>query len=280
MRTISLDSVRDTVRRLYIDACYNLSDDMKVALKEAERTEASPQGKEILQLISQNADVAEKEQLPICQDTGLAVVFVELGEDVRFDRPGFKEAINEGVRGAWKEGLLRASVAQDPLRRGNTKDNTPAFVHVDIVAGDRMKIIVGAKGTGSENMSKAKILSPSAGVEGVKEFVIETIKSGGSNPCPPLVVGVGIGGNFDNVTMLAKKALLRPLHEKNKDPYYANLEGEWLRAINKIGIGPQGFGGSTTALAVHIETMPCHIGAMPVAVNLDCHAHRYKEAVL
>ncbi len=280
MRTISLDNVTNTVRKLYIEACYKLSDDMRKALKEAEKTEVSPQGKEILQLISQNADVAEKEWLPICQDTGLAVVFVELGEEARFDRPGFQDAINDGVRAAWKEGLLRASVAQDPLKRGNTKDNTPAFIHIDIVRGDKMKIIVGAKGTGSENMSKAKILSPSAGVDGVKDFVLETVRTGGSNPCPPLVVGVGIGGNFENVTMLAKKALFRPLYEKNKDPYYANLEDEWLRAVNKTGIGPQGFGGSTTALAVHIETMPCHIGAMPVAVNLDCHAHRYKEAVL
>jgi len=280
MRTISLDNVRDTVNKLYVDACYNLSEDMRKAFKNAIKTEASPQGREVLQLISQNADVAEKERLPLCQDTGLAVVFIELGEEARFDRPGFKEAIDEGVRGAWKNGLLRASVAKDPLKRGNTKDNTPAFVHVEIVPGEKMKIIVGAKGTGSENMSKMKILSPSAGVEGAKEFVLETVKVAGSNACPPLVIGVGIGGNFENVTMLAKKALFRPLHERNKDEDLAKLEEEWLREVNKLGIGPQGLGGSTTALAIHIETMPCHIGALPVAVNLDCHAHRYKEAIL
>jgi len=280
MRTISLDKVKDTVRVLYIDACYRLNDEMLKAFKEAENSEASPQGKEILQQLSQNAEVAERDWIPICQDTGLAVVFVELGEEVRFDRAGLNEAINEGVKAAWKDGLLRASVAKDPLRRGNTGDNTPAFVHVELVLGDKMKITIGAKGTGSENMSRMKILSPSAGVEGARDFVLETIKLGGSNPCPPLVVGVGIGGNFENAPLLAKRALFRPLHEPNKDPYIAKLEQEWLRDVNKLGIGPQGLGGSTTALAVHIEVMPCHIGAMPVAVNLDCHAHRYKEAIL
>ena len=280
MRTVSLDAVRDTVRKLYIDACYRLNDDMRKALKEATKTEVNPQGKEILQMISDNADVAEKEWLPICQDTGLAVVYIELGEEVRFDRPGLKEAINQGVSQACKEGLLRASVAKDPLRRGNTGDNTPAIIHLDIVPGDKMKITVGAKGTGSENMSRMKLLTPSAGMDGVKNFVLETVTQGGSNPCPPLVVGVGIGGNLETVAEIAKKSLYRLLNEKNKDPYYAKLEEDWLKEINKTGVGPEGLGGSTTALAVHIEALPCHIGALPVAVNLDCHAHRHKEAVL
>ena len=280
MRTIPLETVRDTVRKLYIDACYRLNEDMRKALKDAEKTEANIQGREILHMISENADIAEKEWLPICQDTGLAVVYLEIGEEVRFDRPGLKDAINQGVAQACKEGLLRASVAKDPLKRGNTGDNTPAIIHMDMVPGDKLKIVVGAKGTGSENMSKMKILAPSAGMDGVRDFVLETVTQGGSNPCPPLVVGIGIGGNMESVAALAKKSLYRPLYERNKDPYYAKLEDDWLREINKLGVGPQGLGGSTTALAVHIETLPCHIGALPVAVNIDCHAHRHKEAVL
>jgi len=280
MRTISLDTIRDTICKLYIDACYNLNDDMRKAFKDAAKTEVNPQGREILQMISENAEIAEKEWLPICQDTGLAVVYVELGEEVRFDRPGLKEAINQGVGRACKEGLLRASVAKDPLKRGNTGDNTPAIIHIDMVPGDKMKLTVGAKGTGSENMSRVKLLTPSAGMEGVKNFVLEAVIQGGSNPCPPLVVGVGIGGNLETVAEIAKKSLYPPLKDKNKPPYYAELEEAWLKNINTSGVGPQGLGGSTTALAVHIEALPCHIGALPVAVNIDCHAHRHKEAVL
>ncbi len=280
MKIITLDQVKDTVRKLYIDACYILNEDMRKALKAAVATEINPQAREILEQIAENAEIAGKEWLPLCQDTGLAIVFIELGEDVRFDRPGLKDAINEGVRQAHKDGLLRASVVKDPLRRVNTGDNTPAMIHLDLVPGDKMKIIIGAKGTGSENMSRMKLLKPSAGLHGVMDFVLETVKIGGSNPCPPLVVGVGIGGNLEEVAWLAKKSLLRPLFEKNKDPFYAKLEDDWLKEVNKTGVGPQGLGGSTTALAVHIETMPCHIGALPVAVNLDCHAHRHKEATL
>jgi len=280
MRTISLDTVRDTVCKLYLDACYRLNDDMRKAFKDAAKTEVNPQGREILQMISENAEIAEKEWLPICQDTGLAVVYVEIGEEVRFDRPGLKDAINQGVSRACKEGLLRASVAKDPLKRGNTGDNTPAIIHMDMVPGDKLKLTVGAKGTGSENMSRMMILTPSAGMEGVKKFVVDTVTQSGSNPCPPLVVGVGIGGNLERAAEIAKKSLYRPLKDKNKDPYYAQLEEDWLKEINRSGVGPQGLGGSTTALAVHIEALPCHIGALPVAVNIDCHAHRHKEAVL
>ncbi len=231
-------------------------------------------------MLIDNAALAQRENLPMCQDTGIAVVFLEIGEEVRFDKPGLNDAVNQGVREAWKEQYLRASLVKDPLRRGNTGDNTPAMVHVDLVPGDEVKIVVGAKGTGAENMSKTKIMSPSAGVEGAKAFLLETVQAAGPNACPPLVLGMGIGGNFEEVTLLAKKALYRPLGSPNKDPYYADLEKEWLAAVNRLGVGPQGLGGGTTALALHIEAKPCHIGALPVAVNIDCHAHRHKEAVL
>jgi len=237
-------------------------------------------GREILEMLIDNADLAQRENLPMCQDTGIAIVFLEIGEEVRFDRPGLLDAINQGVAEAWRDGRLRASLVKDPLRRGNTGDNTPAMVHVDYVPGDRLRIRVGAKGTGAENMSKMKIMSPSAGVDGVKQFLLETVKAAGPNACPPLVLGVGLGGNFEEVTLLAKKALYRSLGEPHPDPYYAGLEKEWLEAVNRLGVGPQGLGGGTTALALHIEAKPCHIGALPVAVNIDCHAHRHKEAIL
>ena len=280
MRVVSTDNVRDTVRRLYREACAVITPDMKAAFVKAAKEEPNPQGREILTMLIDNAALAERENLPLCQDTGIAVVFMEIGEQVQFDKPGLLEAVNQGVREAWKEQYLRASLVKDPLRRGNTGDNTPAMVHVDLVAGDRLRIVVGAKGTGAENMSKTKIMSPSAGVEGAKQFLLETVKAAGPNACPPLVLGMGIGGNFEEVTLLAKKALYRPLGRPNPDPYYSNLEQEWLAAVNRLGVGPQGLGGGTTALALHIETKPCHIGALPVAVNIDCHAHRHKEAIL
>ncbi len=280
MRTISTDQVRQTVRDLYKQACVVINPELKAAFKSAAAQEPSPQGREILQMLVANSELAQREDLPMCQDTGIAVVFLEMGEEVRFDTPGLLEAVNQGVREAHKEQFLRASLVKDPLRRGNTGDNTPAMVHVDLVPGDRLKIIVGAKGTGAENMSKTKIMSPSAGVEGAKQFLLETVKAAGPNACPPLVLGMGIGGNFEEVTLLAKRALYRPLGTPNKDSYYANLEKEWLAAVNRLGVGPQGLGGGTTALALHIEAKPCHIGALPVAVNIDCHAHRHKEAIL
>jgi len=280
LREIPIDRVREAVRDLYKEACVVINPELKEALARAAKEEPSPMGREILTMLIENAALAERERLPMCQDTGLAVVFLEIGEGVRFDRPGLLDAVNEGVREAWREQYLRASVVRDPLRRGNTGDNTPAMVHVDIVPGDRLRIIVGAKGTGAENMSRMTILSPSAGVEGAKKFLLETVRAAGPNACPPLVLGVGLGGNFEEVALLAKKALYRPLGQPHPDPYYADLEQEWLDAVNRLGVGPQGLGGKTTALALHIEAKPCHIGALPVAVNIDCHAHRHKEAIL
>lgn len=280
VREISIEQVRQTVRDLYKEACVVVNPELRSAFERARDSEPNPQGREILTMLIDNADLAKREDLPMCQDTGIAIVFLEIGEGVRFDKPGLLEAVNQGVREAWKEQYLRASLVKDPLRRGNTGDNTPAMVHVDLVPGDRLRIIVGAKGTGAENMSKTKIMSPSAGAEGVKQFLLETVKAAGPNACPPLVLGLGIGGNFEEVTRLAKKALYRPLGQPNPDPYYADLERQWLEAVNRTGIGPQGLGGRTTALALHIEAKPCHIGALPVAVNIDCHAHRHKEAIL
>ncbi len=280
MREIPIDRVREAVRDLYKEACVVINPDLREALARAAKEEPSPMGREILTMLLENAALAERERLPMCQDTGIAVVFLEIGEGVRFDQPGLLDAVNQGVREAWKEQYLRASLVRDPLRRGNTGDNTPAMVHVDFVPGDRLRIIVGAKGTGAENMSRMTILSPSAGVEGAKKFLLETVRAAGPNACPPLVLGVGLGGNFEEVTLLAKRALYRPLGRPNPDPYYADLEREWLAAVNRLGVGPQGLGGMTTALALHIEAKPCHIGALPVAVNIDCHAHRHKEAIL
>ncbi len=277
---IQVDTVRKTVRDLYKEACVVINPELKAAFLQASKTEPSSQGREILTMLVDNADLAQRENLPMCQDTGIAVVFLELGEAARFDKPGLLDAVHQGVREAWKEQYLRASLVRDPLRRGNTGDNTPAMVHLELVPGDRLKIVVGAKGTGAENMSKTKIMSPSAGVEGAKQFLLETVKAAGPNACPPLVLGMGIGGNFEEVTLLAKRALYRPLGTPNPDPYYAGLEQEWLAAVNRLGVGPQGLGGATTALALHIEAKPCHIGALPVAVNIDCHAHRHKEAIL
>ena len=280
MRVVSVDKVRETVRELYKEACVVANPELVEAFEKSREEEPSPVGREILTMLLDNVELARRENLPMCQDTGIAIVFLEVGEQVQFDRPGLLVAINEGVKAAWKEGYLRASLVTDPLRRGNTGDNTPAMVHMDLVAGDRVGIRVGAKGTGAENMSKMKIMSPSAGVEGVKQFVLETVNAAGPNACPPLVLGVGIGGNFEEVTLLAKKALYRDLGKPHPDPYYAALEKQWLAEVNKLGVGPQGLGGRTTALALHIETKPCHIGALPVAVNIDCHAHRHKEAIL
>ncbi|GFR36456.1 fumarate hydratase [Thermobrachium celere] len=236
--------------------------------------------KKILDILIKNSEIAENEKMPMCQDTGMAVVFMEIGQDVHIVGGNLEDAINEGVRQGYIEGYLRKSVVKDPLDRVNTKDNTPAIIHYSIVPGDKIKITVAPKGFGSENMSRLKMLKPADGVEGVKKFVLETVKEAGPNPCPPIVVGVGIGGTFEKAAFLAKKALLRSVDEENKNPYYAQLEKELLEEINKLGIGPQGFGGLTTCLGVNIEVYATHIAGLPVAVNINCHATRHKEAVI
>lgn len=279
MRTINADLIRETVAKLCIKANRELPPDVLEAIKRAEVTELWPEAKRILGLLSENVALANDKCLPICQDTGMACVFVELGQDVHIEGD-FETAVNDGVRSGYEEGLLRKSVVGDPLRRVNTGDNTPALISLHLVPGDKMRISVMPKGFGSENMSALKMLKPSDGVDGVKRFVLDTVTTAGANPCPPIVVGVGIGGTFDKAAYLAKKALLRPLDERNADEYYASLEAELLAAINETGIGPQGFGGRTTALALAIETMPTHVAGLPVAVNISCHATRRAVAEL
>lgn len=280
MKEIDSERISDEVKNLCIEANCVLSDDILSAIRGAGDKEESPIGKEILNLLIENAEVARSEKIPICQDTGVAVIFVELGTDVRIVNGDLREAINEGVRRGYTEGYLRKSMVRSPIDRVNTGDNTPAVIHFNVVKGDQLKITILPKGGGSENMSQLRMLTPSEGIEGVKKFVIETVKRAGSNPCPPIVVGVGIGGNFEYAPLLAKKALLRTLGEHNPDPKIAKLEEELLDEINRTGIGPQGLGGRVTALALNIETYPCHITALPVAVNIECHAHRHKEVIL
>ncbi|MBE7415442.1 MAG: fumarate hydratase [Deltaproteobacteria bacterium] len=278
MRQVSTKDITDKVRDLCISAACDLDPDMSSALRAAREKEESPLGKEVLGQIIENFEIAGAEGLPMCQDTGISVFFVELGRDVALDGPLY-DAINEGVRRGYKDGYLRKSVCH-PLKRINTGDNTPAIVHTSIVEGDKVKIKIAPKGAGSENMSRLKMLKPAEGVEGIKSFVVETVREAGGNPCPPIVLGVGIGGSFEKCAILAKKALLRPVGTKNPDPDLVQLEADLLRMINDLGIGPMGFGGRTTALAVHIEAHPCHIASLPVAVNIQCHAGRHKEAVI
>lgn len=281
MREIGVGIITKEVERLCIESNYYLPEDVKKALEDAAEKEESPLGKEILMDILKNEEIARKNKMPICQDTGLAVVFLEIGQDVRIVGGDLKEAINEGVRRGYENGYLRKSIVDDPVfLRRNTGNNTPAIIHIDIVQGDKVKIIIAPKGGGSENMSALAMLKPSDGAEGIKKFVIDTVDKAGSNPCPPIIVGVGIGGTVEKATYLAKKALLRKVGEKNPNEAVAKLEEEVLEEINKLGIGPQGFGGIVTALAVHIETFPAHIASMPVAVNIQCHAARHKEAVI
>lgn len=279
MRKIKLAEVTEAVKRLCIEACCLVNEEMSIGFQKALQQEESPIGVEVLTQIIENAQIATAEFVPMCQDTGVTVVFVELGEEVGFEGSGLIEAINRGVAEGYREGYLRKSMVRDPLRRQNTKDNTPAIVHIDLVPGDRLKIKVAAKGGGAENMSALKMLHPADGLPGVVDFVLEVVKKAGPNACPPLVVGVGIGGNLEKSALLAKKALFRPLGQRHPDPFYAQLEEELMEKINKLGIGPQGMGGTTTALDVHIEVFPCHIASLPVAVNLDCHAHRHKEVI-
>ena len=280
MRSIKVQKIIEAVKKICIEANYLLGPEELNALDESISKEESKTGIEILKQIRMNAEIAKKEDIPICQDTGSAVFFVEIGHDVKIEDGSLNHAINEGVRQGYREGYLRKSILKDPIERINTGDNTPAIIHYSLVEGDKLKIILDAKGGGSENMSRLKMLKPSDGKDGIKDFVIEAVKLAGANACPPLVVGVGIGGNFEKCALLAKSSLLRPLGKPNKDPKIASLEKELLEEINGLGIGPQGLGGRITALAVHVETYPCHIASLPVAVNLDCHVHRHKEIIL
>ncbi len=280
MRELDVSVVRDTVARLCIEANTKLPEDVKAAIRDFQNKEDWAIARGVLDNIVENFSIADRENVPICQDTGMACVFLEVGQEVHFVGGGLYDAVNEGVRRGYTEGYLRKSVVTDPIRRGNTGDNTPAMIHTDIVPGDRVTITVGPKGFGSENMSAIKMLKPSDGLEGVKKFVLDTVETAGPNPCPPMVVGVGVGGTFEKAAYLAKKALMRPLDVRNPDPYYANLEAELLDRINALGIGPQGFGGLTTALGLNIEVLPTHIAGMPCAVNIGCHATRHKTEVL
>lgn len=278
MREVDVKEVENTVAELAISACCVPEKDLMDALHDALNREESPAGKEILKEIIKNNEIAEEEMVPMCQDTGVAVVFIDVGQDVRFVGGNLREAINRGVAKGYTEGLLRKSIVEHPLKRKNTGDNTPAVVHFDIVEGDKVRIRFAPKGGGSENMSTVKMLAPAAGREGVKKFVVEWVSQAGANPCPPVVVGVGLGGSFEMAALLAKKALLRRIGERSKKD--AQLERELLDEINRLGIGPQGFGGRITALDVFVESHPCHIASLPVAVNLQCHSARHKEAVI
>lgn len=280
MREISVNLIKNRIRDLCIDANYFLGDDIKDSLIHFKNNEKSKIGKDILGNIIENAKIAKEEQLPICQDTGVACVFLEIGQDVHLIDGNLEEAINSGVREGYEKGYLRKSVVKDPINRVNTNDNTPAMIYYDIVPGDRVKITVAPKGFGSENMSKLAMLKPSDGLEGVKDFILKVVEEAGPNPCPPMVVGVGIGGTFDKAAYLAKKALLRPVNEENKNEFYANLEKELLEKINELGIGPQGFGGLTTSIGINIEVYPTHIAGLPVAVNINCHATRHKDCII
>jgi fumarate hydratase subunit alpha len=280
MREIDVRKVTEEVARLSMEANYELEKDVLDALERGLENEESPVGKEIFAQLLENAEIARTEKLPICQDTGLAVVFLEIGQEVHIAGGGLENAINEGVRRGYTEGYLRKSALGDPLKRVNTKDNTPAVVHVRIVPGDTFKMWVVPKGGGSENMSKIAMLKPADGVEGIKRFVIEAVRTASANPCPPIVVGVGIGGTFEQCALNAKRALLRTIGSKHPDSFYADLESELLGKVNDIGVGPQGLGGRITALAVHIEVAACHIASLPVAVNINCHAARHKMVEL
>lgn len=280
MREVHVDQIRDTIAGLLMEANYVLSDDVKIALSRAQSLEEAPVGQGVLLQIVENATLAETERVPMCQDTGAAVIFLEIGQDVHLVGGDVKEAVNAGVAKGYTEGYLRMSMLNDPIERKNTKNNTPAMIHLDIVPGDHVHIKVDSKGGGSENMSQLKMLKPADGWEGTKKFIIDVVDNAGPNACPPLIIGVGIGGTFEKCAYLAKKSLLREVGAPNPDPVWAAREQELLEAINNLGVGPMGLGGTVTAMAVHIETMGCHIVALPVAVNIECHSHRHKEAVL
>ncbi|WP_027702559.1 fumarate hydratase [Metaclostridioides mangenotii] len=279
MKKISSDNIVEAVKKLCIEGNLYLGKDVINSFEENLKVEKSDAGKNILNILIENANIAKEKSIPICQDTGIAVFFVEIGQEVLVEGDTLTEAINEGVRRGYTEGYLRKSVVS-PIERINTKDNTPAIIYYEMVKGDKLKIEFAAKGFGSENMSKMKMLKPSDGLEGVKKFILDTISEAGPNPCPPMVVGVGIGGTVDKCAQIAKKSLFREIGKRNEDSNIANLENELLESINKLGIGPQGLGGTTTALDIHIETFPTHIAGLPVVVNINCHASRHKEIVL
>jgi len=279
MREIDVKLITEQVRDLCIQANIDLGEDVLQAFDRAIEKEESPVAVDILKELKENARIAKEEKVPICQDTGFAVVFIELGQDVHLVGGSLSEAIHEGVRRWYREGYLRKSICH-PFTRTNTGDNTPAVIHVDVVPGDRIKITLAPKGAGSENMIRVGMLTPSEGIEGIKRFVIQRVKESGSNPCPPTIVGVGIGGTMEQAALLAKKSLLRPLGSRNPSPELDQLESEMLAGINQLGIGPQGLGGCTTSLAVHILMMPCHIASLPLAVNIQCHVQRHKETVI
>ena len=275
MREVNVDKVTENIKEMCIEANHFLTDDMKKGFKNAVVSEKSPLGKQVLNQLNENLDIAANDMIPICQDTGMAVVFINVGQDVHFTGGNITDAINEGVRQGYVEGFLRKSVVNDPIIRENTKDNTPAVIHYNIVSGDKVDITVAPKGFGSENMSRVFMLKPADGIEGVKDAILTAVKDAGPNACPPMVIGVGIGGTFEKCALLAKKALTRNVEEESPVPYVRELEKEMLEKINKLGIGPGGLGGTQTALAINIETYPTHIAGLPVAVNMCCHVNRH-----
>ena len=277
MRVVSTDEIIKNVKEMCMEANYYLSDDVKKRIAQAQEAEESPLGKQILQQLEENMKIAESDQIPICQDTGMAVVFIKVGQDVHIEGMNLEDAINEGIRQGYMEGYLRKSVVKDPLIRENTKDNTPGIIHYEIVPGDKIDITVAPKGFGSENMSRVCMLKPADGIEGVKEAVLETVRLAGPNACPPVVVGVGIGGTFEKCALLAKKALTRDVNTHNEIDYVKEMEEDLLEKINNMGIGPAGLGGRITALGVNIETYPTHIAGLPVAINMCCHVNRHKH---
>lgn len=280
MREINVKEITKAVAEMAIQTNHTLSADVCSRIAGCRETETWPVAKNVLEKIEENIDIAGEGVFPLCQDTGMACIFLEIGQDVHLIGGNIEEAVHEGVREGYEKGYLRKSVVKDPIRRGNTGDNTPAHIHYEIVPGDHVKIIFAPKGFGSENMSQIKMFPPAAGEKGVKDFVVQVVKDAGANPCPPIVVGVGIGGTFDRAALMAKEALLVPFDEENPDPYYNDMEIELLERINALGIGPQGLGGKTTALAVKIKTFPTHIAGMPVAVNINCHVSRHAERSL
>ncbi|MBP3468197.1 MAG: fumarate hydratase [Lachnospiraceae bacterium] len=280
MRTIKADVITETVKDMCIEASHFLSEDMKCALENAAQSEQSPLGKQVLNQLEENLSIAGSDMIPICQDTGMAVLFVELGQEVHIEGAWLEDAINEGVRKGYVDGYLRKSVVRCPIERENTKDNTPAVIHYEIVPGDQLRITLAPKGFGSENMSRIFMLKPADGVEGIKNAILTAVKDAGPNACPPMVVGVGIGGTFEKCALLAKRALTRPVDQRSEIPYIKEMEEELLKKINASGIGPGGLGGSTTALAVNINTYPTHIAGLPVAVNICCHVNRHSVRVL
>lgn len=280
MREVNVSELTKNIKEMCIEANHYLSKDMQCALQNAAKTEKSPLGKQILEQLQENMDIAKKDMIPICQDTGMAVIFLEIGQDVHLEGGFLMDAVNEGVRQGYVDGYLRKSVVSDPIIRENTKDNTPAILHTEIVPGDKIKITLAPKGFGSENMSRVFMLKPADGLEGVKNAIITAVKDAGPNACPPMVVGVGVGGTFEKCALMAKKALTRAVNEHSEIPYVREMEAELLQKINKTGIGPGGLGGSTTALAVNINTYPTHIAGLPVAVNICCHVNRHAVRVI